>query len=208
VVDGDGAARATVLLDSAPMPAALVGVASPVDPGQHRLQAKSGSAASSEVIVSIPEGTARAVTLTLKPAAEAPESPAGAAEAAPTRPQPEGESSPRGMNLGTWIAFGVGAAGAIAGTAFLVKNRVDRGDADALCPGGPCAASKRSEIDSLDGSANTSATLSWVGYGVAVAGVGTGLLLLLLQPRKPERVPTAGVQLWIGASAAGVRGGF
>jgi hypothetical protein len=59
-------------------------------------------------------------------------------------------------------------------------NRGKRDDADALCPNGPCPASKRAEIEDLDGSASSAATMSLVGFGVGIVGLGVGAVLLIM----------------------------
>jgi hypothetical protein len=204
VVDGEGAGQAAVTLDGASLPAPLVGVAAPIDPGEHRLRAKTDSAESDEVKIAIAEGAKQSVRLTLRPLGAKPADSESLPAAAATEPAPVGSSDAATIPWPTWIAWGVGAAGAVTGTVFLLKNRSDRDAANALCPGGPCPESKRGDIDSLDSSANTAATLSWIGYGVGVAGVATGLGFLLFKPARAASPQATTVRPWLGTRAAGV----
>jgi hypothetical protein len=110
------------------------------------------------------------------------------------------------MGTVTWVAFGTGAAGVIAGTVFMGLNHVNRDNANGLCPGGgnsQCPLSEQSRVNSYDNTANTYGTLSWIGYGVGVAGVGAGLALMLLAPKNPSPAQARGLRPWIGLAAAG-----
>jgi hypothetical protein len=202
---GEGAADAqkwTVMLDDLPMPAALIGIERPIDPGAHRLRASRDGKESDVVEVKIAEGEKKSATLQL-PGVPA----SGEVQGSPrAKDAPQEDSGGSSLRSGAWIAFGVGAVGAIAGTFFLLKNRSNRDDANALCPGGPCPASKHDDIAALDDNANTAAIFSWVGYGVGVAGVATGVVLLLMSGGKPAAAPQATRVLpWIGPHSAGAR---
>jgi hypothetical protein len=93
----------------------------------------------------------------------------------------------------------------IAGTVFVMANRANRNDANALCGAGGCPASKRSQIDSFDNTANTDAILAWVSYGVGAVGIVTGTVLLLVGGGKsPPATQTAGWHPWVGDRSAGL----
>src|SRR5262249_55387884 len=107
-----------------------------------------------------------------------------------------------------FVALGVGGAGLVAGTIFMFKNRSDRGSANDLCsgPGGVCPAQKRDEIASLDSSADSARTLSWIGYGVGVAGLAAGAILLFAVDSKSKTTgASTAVTAYAGPGSAGIR---
>jgi hypothetical protein len=110
-----------------------------------------------------------------------------------------------------YAAFGVGAVGVIAGTAFVINRSSKSSDADdryAACERSlDCGPSDIDEIKSLDSSAATSGTLAAIGYLIGAAGIGTGVTLLLLdQPTQQA----GGVRIgpWMANSQVGLQGRF
>src|SRR6188768_2192346 len=81
-LDGPGAADASLVMDGVKVPAALIGVARPADPGQHTLQATGTGVASDPQTISLKEGGAATVTLLLKPTPGAAVVPPGGAQPA------------------------------------------------------------------------------------------------------------------------------
>jgi hypothetical protein len=203
-VEGASVSDAQVTLDGAPFPSALVGMASPINPGSHTLAVASSSASAEPVTVTIAEGARQAVTLTLKAtvAAEAPPQPTAPLPETPADTPPTTHS---GLIAAGWVGIGVGVAGLVAGTVFVIKNHSDRNDANGLCGPSGCPESKRPEIESFDSDANSASTLSWVSYGVGAAGLVTGAALLWAGHGKPA-TPQAGQLIpWFGRRALGVR---
>jgi hypothetical protein len=198
-LDGAKAADVTVTLDGAALPAALIGLAGPIDPGEHTLVAKGAGAASDPVTVTVAEGAKAAVTLVVRPIAVA-----GGEVGTVASPPEEPSRSNGALRLGGWIGVGIGAAGLVAGTLFVLKNHSNRSDATALCNAGGCPESKRADVTSLDSSANSAATLAWVSYGIGAAGLATGAVLLWMSGTKPAASQTARVSPWIGARSAGM----
>jgi hypothetical protein len=146
----------------------------------------------------VTEGSSQSVKLTLRPI------PGGAVAVEAGGDHPS-EPSHNGSRWLGWAAIGIGAAGIVAGTVLVITNRQNRSQADALCNSSGCPQSKRSQIDSLDNTANTEGTLSWVAYGVGAAGIVTGAVLLLVGGGKsPPSTQTAGWHPWIGDRSAGV----
>jgi hypothetical protein len=203
-VEGASASDAQVTLDGAPFPSALIGIASPVNPGSHTLAVTSNSATADPVTVTIPEGAKQTVTLTLKATAVA-------AEAAPepAAPPPEAPADTTVKHSGVvtagWVGIGVGVVGLLAGTVFVIKNHADRNDANGLCGPSGCPESKRSEITASDNDANSAATFSWVSYGVGAAGLVTGTVLLWVSRGKPATPQSGQVIPWFGARSMGLR---
>ncbi len=148
--------------------------------------------------------TATGLSLDLGPAQAAPPEPVVAG------PKPEKAEGPSGLRKAApFIAFGVGAAGLAVGTVFLLKNRGDRDDADAICASGRCPAARRAEVQDLDASADKAQTFSMIGYGVGAAGVIAGAVLLVLG-RSSSSEPKTGLTVapWVSASSGVLSGSF
>jgi hypothetical protein len=203
-LEGD-ATDAQITLDGAPFPAALVGLASPIDPGSHTLEARSRSAAAEPFTVMVNEGAKQSVSLTMRPVAAAEPVAEQAPEPVPAAPPASGHA---GLRTAGWIGVGVGVVGLAVGAVMVVKNHSDRNDANALCGPAGCPDSKRSQIASFDDEADSAATFSWVAFGVGAAGLVTGATLLWLGHGKHADPQSAEVTPWFGARAVGVRGTF
>jgi hypothetical protein len=151
-----------VLVDGAPA-AIGPGGAVEVDPGPHRVRVETTDGRSDERSVRLGEGVLLRVTFEPRAAAA---TPTGAA------PVDHGGSS--------WIlpaaAFGVGGAGLVVGTITGIASLSAVGDLEEACPGTTCPADEADTIDS----AGTLANVSNVGFAVGAAGVGVGVVLLLL----------------------------
>jgi hypothetical protein len=203
-LEGASPADAEVTLDGAPFATALVGMASPINPGSHTLAAKSATTTAEPVTVVIAEGAKQQVTLTLIPLAPPePVAQDGSSPAAtPTEAPPAGHP---GLRAAAWVGFGVGVAGLAAGTVFVVKNHSERNDANGLCGVQGCPESRRADIESFDRDANSASTLAWVSYGVGAAGIVTGAVLLWASHGKPTAPQSGQIVPWFGARAMGVR---
>jgi len=210
-VEGNGASDATVTMDGTPLPAAMIGIAAPVNPGTHALRAVGKDGTSAESRVKLSSGSRETVVLQLR-AAEPTPAPAPA-PGAPTSPVPGGEAVPpqSGPDLGKvlgWIGVGVGVAGLAVGTAFVAINRTKRTDANALCSSNGCPLSSKPQIQSLDQQADNAATGAWVGYVAGGALLATGLVLLFTSGEAKKKDAPSGLHPWIGAGAGGVAGEF
>jgi len=197
VVEGPGAEAATVMLDGNEVPKAIIGVKTPINPGVHRLEAETPTAAAVSDLTIDEKQAARAVlTLTPKEAA------VGGNKPPVTGPRPK--ASPQRtigfVTLG--IGGGVAVMGIAAGITGLVKQRelVDEyGCKDDACP---------PRAEEALASYNTARTLSIVGYVVGGVGVATGLALVLTAPKTPAPTNKAHIEPWIGIGSAGLRGTF
>jgi hypothetical protein len=203
-LDGD-ATGAQITLDGAPFPAALVGLASPINPGSHTLEARSPTAAAEPFTVAVSEGAKQTVNLTMRPVAAEPIAEQTPPEPATVQPSSSGHA---GLRTAGWIGVGVGVAGLAVGVVMVLKNHTDRNDANALCGPAGCPDSRRSQIASFDDEANSAATFSWVAFGVGAAGLVTGSTLLWLGRSKHADPQSAQVTPWFGTRAVGVRGTF
>jgi hypothetical protein len=160
---GDAPADAVVLLDNKPVPRALFGVPTPVDPGAHHLSASAPGRAPYGADFTLTEGGRHTLQISLDPPVAALERDAPAAPA----PKKRGVS-PLAIGLLTGGGLAV-AAGAVAGVSALNH----RSKLDAACnPGCPSSLS-----DELSGF-RRDRTLSYLGFGVGLAAAGVGTYFL------------------------------
>lgn len=195
-----------VTIDGAPLPSALVGVARPINPGEHQLSVSGDAYLPAEQSFSVAEGQAQELTvrLELKPAEAPPPPPPPLPPDTPPPPAAEPNYVP------AYIAFGVGAVGIGVGSYFGLSAVGTKGDLDEVCRDGSCPESADPDIDSMQ----TDATIATIGFGVGILGVGAGVYLwLTAEPEQPSTNaarPAQGVtlQAYLGPGQLGVRGGF
>ncbi len=182
VVQNSGQAldNVEVRLDGRVVPVALIGVRQPVDPGVHRVVVKKGDKVISERALELAEGQSDVITL---------DASGHIAE------DDDSESTPW-----AWIALGVGGAGlatgAIAGLVMLDKQSTLDDVCTPTCP--------ESSQDDLDGF-RTARTVSFIGYGVGIVGVGVGATLLLTRSSSTDK---ARLMPTLGLGHVGLRGRF
>lgn len=214
VVKGADGKQVTVTVDGAPIPAQMIGVARPVDPGEREVTASADGMNAASKKITLAEGAKESIELELTPGAgaEAGATPAeqgpSAAAAGSASVSADGGSAGGGdgMRIASYAAFGVGVVGLGLGTLFALQSAGKRKDADALCEGG-CPVSKKSEIDDLYDEAGQKQTLATVGFIAGGVGLAAGVTLFLLSGKKQTK-ETAGVTPWVGYQAAGLSGRF
>jgi hypothetical protein len=206
-------AQVSVTLDGAPLPPAVIGVHSPVDPGVHELVATASGMSSGPVKVDVAEGAKQAVALRLEPAAGGaagtpPES-TGTATGSATSKLDTGGIPP--LKLVGFVALGVGVVGLGAGTFFAIQSSSKTSEWKDLCtgPGGTCPddpASKAriNELAADADDASSIATIAFIGGGVAVAA-GVTLLIVSSGKKSPE---TTAIVPYLGPRSLGVTGHF
>ncbi len=215
VVQGGKTDGLQVFMDDREVPSALVGIPRPVNPGAHEFYATAVGSESSRNMVTIKEGGQETVILTLRPsqAAAAP-GPADSAPAQATAATPD--SGPSGRQIIAYSALGVGAIGVGVGALFFAQANSLSNDADntfAACNPG-CTDAQVKDITALDDDAGSTRALSFVGLGVGVVGIATGVTLLLLGDSSSEDAASRsaelkpGVRPWVGLGSAGLSGRF
>jgi hypothetical protein len=208
----------SVTLDGAPVPAALLGVKQPANPGAHSAEARdAGRVVKLELTLvegqklksTLDFANATALPVAAAPvaaappvAAAAPGAPAPGAAPAPVAPAPApaSDTGARGVPAGVWVGVAVAGAGLLTGGITGVLASKKKGDLN--CPSSGCLPSQRSDVDSY----NQLRTLSTVGFIAAGVGVATAGVFWFTRPREAER--TGHVSPWLGLGAAGVRGTF
>ena len=229
-VEGAPGASVMVTVDGASVPSALFDASRPTDPGIHEVRASAQGYRATTTTVRVPEGSEAAVTLRLEPdpnataVAPVPATPPVESSASPPSPPPAASAMPppaprseevavsSGGGAGRGIAYvllGVGGAGVVVGSVFGGLAFGTKSSLDSACPiKTSCPASSQGDIDALA----TRATVSSIGFGVGVAGILVGGILLATSHGEapPAAAPPRGAQWspWLGLGAAGVRGTF
>ncbi|HZU84847.1 MAG TPA: hypothetical protein VE987_18075 [Polyangiaceae bacterium] len=171
--------RVQVTVDGERLPEALLDNDRPADPGRHTVVASAAGYYAKTEEVTLGDGETSSVSLELAPDRSARPVPAPDAERDHRRIGTAAAEAPtsKGGGAAPIVALGVGAVGLAAGIAGGVMVALDSADLSKACgPSRICPADKQSEINA----AKTWATVSTVGFAVAGAGLGTGLMLLLL----------------------------
>lgn len=162
-------------------------------PGPHQISALRPGYQQSEDTIEVSYGAENAFGLSLK-AVPAPEPPPFAgAPPPPTETTPPPPTTIRGtltpikdpptrLTPWAWGAFGVAAAGAAVGTVFTLQtfsalDAEEQARADRL--------TKR-EVEALQDKAINRALTANIGFGVAAAGLVSGVVLLILDPGDPD----------------------
>lgn len=180
-----GAPSAEVKIDGAP---AAAGAARPIDPGAHTIRAEAAGYKPAEATVTLAEGRAETVILTLSPAEGSP----------PLEPT----KMPLQKVLG-FASIGVGGASLIAGVATGIVAIGKHNSLADICPDGRCKG-QQSAIDSYTAMGNASTATFVIGAAFAAAGVA----LVLTAPKPREGAPAAWIAPVVGVGTAGVQGGF
>jgi hypothetical protein len=176
-------AGTAVSRDGVQLQGAALGLALPVDPGEHVIVTRAPGGQDSTVSISLAPGQSKQLELTVTPApvtapVAPPTAPTARTSEAPL-PKPNHTSEPARSKTPAYVIGGVGVAGIAVGsiTGFMVlgkKSTVDSECTDHVCrPAGVNAAN----------SGKTLGLVSDIGFGVGIAGLATSAILLLTQPK-------------------------
>jgi hypothetical protein len=212
-VDGATPQQVSVTVDGASVPAALFDADRPTDPGDHLVKAVAPGFKEATAQVKLADGEGQAVALKLEvdpnavmraPGPPVTPPPPGGTLANPTAPTTP--ASGGGGQGAAWASFGVGAAGLAVGTVFGVLALGTKSNLDRACVSKACPASSQSDINSL----GTQATVSTVGFGVAIVGAVVGTVLLLTSHGTETNAPATATRTgpWFGIGNAGLGGTF
>jgi hypothetical protein len=206
---------------------AALGVALPVDPGEHVVVTRATGGAEREQRVSVALGEAQRGELELTPAGSL-AAPAPSPTAEPGTDTAEASAAPLAADAGAapessdqpprsgssqrtwgWIVSGVGAAGVAVGSVTGVLVLLKKGTVNEECDGQECSPTGKAAADS----GKQLGLISDIGFAVGAAGLVGGVVLLLTAPKSAPPAPSARrlEPLLLGDRSgawAGVRGTF
>lgn len=200
-VSGSNEARVTI--DGAPVPPAAIGVRRAINPGERQLRVSAKGYLVQKKTLELAEGSDTQAEFTLEPD---PDQQAQASNmldtSAPASQAPVDKRNPVPM----YVAFGVGGAGLIVGGVTGALALGKKGSLSSACNSSSQCPS--SETDTLS-SYHTLGTISGIGFGVGLAGIGAGAALWFLN--KGTVQPAASgvtVHPYVGFASAGAVGSF
>lgn len=225
VQGGSGATALRVTRNGEDVPAELLGVPAPVNPGDYSYQALAEGMESAPTSVKLREGARETVVLTLrdlpgakKKGAAGPNGSAADASGSSSLTTAPADSAPssggRPLLIGSIASFAVGAAGGVVGTIFLVKTlnaRAKSQDAyDACRIPGPCVtgSAQALEVDRLDREADKPLPVAIAGLAVGGLGIAAGITLLVLDQNRSTATSSTHVTPLVGLNYVGLAGSF
>jgi hypothetical protein len=192
-------AEATVTIDDVVVPAAALGVKRAADPGFPEVKATAPGYEPFKQTVTVGPGEEKTLEIAMIKAPEV--------AAAPTPPSDEvyrGRPS-QTLRIASYVVLGVGGAGLLAGGVTGAMMLKKRSDLRSECVDGTCRSSSTKKISTY----HTYGTVSAATLAVGVVGLGTGVVLLLTEPKQEA---TGDAQLrWrplIGPGLVGAEGTF
>ncbi len=171
------AKNVTITMDGTALPAALVGIPHPVDPGKHVLTARGEDVMAEEKSVAVAEGAHVSVVLDLQPAPHQ------------DRPLAPGAAPPnRALKIAGFTGIALGAVGIGVGATFIGLGFSKRGaanDAYAACGAAACVrgSAGADEVDALDRNASTKQTVGLVGLVAGGVFAAAGVTLVIVSGR-------------------------
>jgi hypothetical protein len=183
--------------DGAPVASGALGVALPLDPGEHVVDATAPKKNKWQQKITITEGQRLEVKIPplTDEAGEEPPPP-------PPRPLPPapdtGSSSGTGLRIGGFVALGVGGASLVVGSILGGMAAGKKNDAALYC--NPDLSICRSQGADLMASARTEAAVSTAMFVIAGLGVAAGITLIVLAPKgSSAAAPAPSARLGIGS---------
>jgi hypothetical protein len=203
-----------VTLDGERIAPALLGVASPVNPGEHRVLLKVNGEESWE-IVTLRESESRKINLHLPSDTSAAPAPlpdaSGTSAQSPTAkviptslPPPSPEPRGRTQRSIGWVTLAVGGAGIATGTVagLLALSRKSNMVGEGCTSEGHCYTDQEPDLNRY----NLMRSVSTVGFIVGGVGLAAGATLLFTAPR--ETKTGSSVSGYVGVGSMGLVGSF
>jgi hypothetical protein len=194
---GEGAEAASIELDGVALGESSIGGETPVNPGPHSVTAQSPGYENYRETVNVAEGAVEVLQVEMVPLEEGSSGGGGGVAPLPDDPEAEAKKKKKLRTMGL-ITGGAGVGVAAIGGVFLGLSQGKVGKLKDLCGedldcrglSGP----DLTEAESLDGSAHTMEAVGWVGVGLGVAAIGTGVVLFVMGSSKDkEDVATRGL---------------
>jgi hypothetical protein len=190
-----------------------LGLGLPVDPGEHTVSTEAPGGPITEARIKIAKGEKKQITLEVKTSAAAATAPGSTAAASPSEAsttglEPAPDAGSNGQRVAAFAVGGVGLAGLVlggimGGLTLAQKDAITKGCVNKVCDHAGKIAVDR---------AQTTGLVSTIGFGVGLAGVGAGVVLLLTAPTRPKGAATArhgdATRLHAGVLSLGPEGGL
>jgi PEGA domain len=192
--------EATVKIDGVPIPPAAIGVKRAADPGFPEVVVSAPGYEPFTQVMTVGPGEEKSLEVSLRKLPESPKPTRMGSDEAPTSHEPDTR------RVLTYVAFGVGGAGLVAGGitgALFLRKRADLNDEclDARV----CPSTSKNKIDTYE----SFGTASGVSLAVGVAGLGAGLVLWLTEPQKTQQASaTWTMRPLLGLGVIGAEGSF
>jgi hypothetical protein len=189
----DRPAGLTVTVDGAVVPAAALDAPRKVNPGKHVIVMRAPGLPEVRVEVTAGEGSVLPVPLSLRQ---------GAAPEPPVVPPPPAPAPAHGVSPLVYAGFSVGGAGLIVGAVTGGLSWSKTSQLSTLCPNKVCPAGSLATPTLL-------ADVSDAGFALAIAGVGVGVVGVVLS-RGAAPAPRTGVTIRpvVGPGSVGLAGEF
>jgi hypothetical protein len=185
-----------VSLDGGKLSTGTLGVALPVDPGKHTVEASAPGRAPFRAQVDLKAGETKQIAIAV-----------GGTGSAPDDPDAVDESRAKSRRTIGYVVLG---SGIVLGAGAVVVGLVHasaRSDLDKICPNGECPASEKPNADELNSKRSTAETERYIAIGLgaaSVVAVGVGAYFLLTKPSPSRPAPAA----WLTPTAPGAAAGL
>ena len=195
----EGPSEPHVTIDGVTLPNASLGARRAIDPGRHTIRVTADGFVSSGRAVTLSEAQEQEVSIKL----DVP--PDVQLEETPTPAAPPSPAEHKRSQVPMWVAFGAGGAGLLVGTVTGILALKKHSDLAEVCDGEKCPQSHEDEVNSY----YALGTTSGIGFGVGVAGITTGIVLLVTgnKSEKPKTA-TTGVVPRVGWGSVTLEGRF
>jgi len=204
-INVSGSSEARVTIDGVPVPPAAIGVRRAINPGERSLRVVAKGYLAQKKTLELAEGADTQADFTLEPD---PDQQAQASNLLDSNASVQPTVVDKRNPLPMYVAFGVGGAGLVVGGVTGALALSKRGSLSSACnSNGQCPSSERDTLSSY----HTLGTISGVGFGVGLAGIGAGAALLFLnKSSQPAEAKAAALTLhpYVGFASAGAVGSF
>ena len=219
VVQGPNAKDVQVTRDGERIPAALLGVPHPEDPGTHTFKAVGENIESADSTITLKEGAHETVLLTLSqssapaPAAHGSTGTGTAGFGSDAPPNTDsGASHGNGLRIAGFVTGGIGLVGVGVGALFLVKAHSTDNDAnkiaDACQATKMCSPQQIQDYTSKHDDSNSQRTVGAVSLIAGGAVLTTGVVMLIVDASSGSHGTASRVQPVLGLNYAGLTGTF
>jgi hypothetical protein len=184
-----------ITLDGVEITPASLGVALPVDPGEHTIVLQAPGVPEDDLRFTIARGEKQSIVLRLEAPAKRPEPPPITPPPSVIPVAPAEDDVVSGQRVAAYLAGGVGVAGIAMGivTGALVFEK--KGIVDDNCVGTICNEDGKTAADD----ARPLALASNLGFGIGAGALIAGTVLILTEPRAPR---VGNTKKWVSADAA------